>query len=271
MGNRQVLNKIIKMEELPPNWADKIKGKKIVIATPMHDGKCCSAYLKSMLGLWPLLKSLEVEYELLSLDGCSIIELARNEMANGFLWGDDAEYLMFIDSDMGFDPSYVPLMMYYDKDICTAPSPKKQINWKFLKKAIKAGCDDVHELEHHACRYILDGLEHDTVFSPYEMIKMTQAGTGFTMIKREVFEEMAKSKEDKNWYKKDPREPSKYVFFRVMLGHDNFIGEDIYFSQKAVKLGFEVWLCPWMEITHVGVHEFHGNLKVVSELGESGY
>jgi len=259
------------MEELPPDWADKIKGKKVVIATPMHGGKCCSAYLKSMLGLWSLLKDLGVEYELICLDGYSIIELARNEIANGFLWDSDAEYLMFIDSDMGFDPSYVPLMMYYDKDICTGPSPKKQINWKFLKKAIKAGCDDVEELQHYACRYILDGLDKDTVFSPYEMIKMKQAGTGFTLIKREVFEKMAKSKEHKDWYKKEPKEHSKYVFFRVVSGHDGFLGEDVYFTRNAVKLGFEIWLCPWMEITHVGVHEFHGDLKVVSKLGESGY
>ena len=259
------------MEELPSNWADEIKGKRVLIATPMHDGRCCSAYLKSMLKLWSLLKDLGVGYELLSLDGFSIIEFARNELANGFLEASDAEYLMFIDSDMGFDPAYVPLMMFYDKDIITAPSPKKEINWKILKEAIESeATDDIDELQYFAGSYILDGLDKGTEFDAFEMTKLNQAGTGFTLIKREVFEKMSEKPALENLYRPNKGSPYRHVFFRVVSGNGEMIGEDVYFTRKAIDLGFEVWLCPWMEITHVGNWEFHGDLKVVSKLGKTG-
>ena len=38
------------------------------------------------------------------------------------------------------------------------------------------------------------------------------------------------------------------------------------FCQWARKIGFTTWLCPWMEVNHVGTHVFNGTLKDLGRL-----
>ena len=38
------------------------------------------------------------------------------------------------------------------------------------------------------------------------------------------------------------------------------------FCQFARKIGFTTWLCPWMEVNHVGTYVFNGTLKDLGKL-----
>ena len=38
------------------------------------------------------------------------------------------------------------------------------------------------------------------------------------------------------------------------------------FCQWARKIGFTTWLCPWMEVNHVGTYVFNGTLKNLGKL-----
>ena len=38
------------------------------------------------------------------------------------------------------------------------------------------------------------------------------------------------------------------------------------FCQWARKLGFKTWLCPWMEVNHVGTYVFNGTLRDLGNL-----
>ena len=38
------------------------------------------------------------------------------------------------------------------------------------------------------------------------------------------------------------------------------------FCQWARKIGFTTWLCPWMEVNHVGTYVFNGTLKDLGNL-----
>ena len=38
------------------------------------------------------------------------------------------------------------------------------------------------------------------------------------------------------------------------------------FCQWARKIGFTTWLCPWMEVNHVGTYVFNGTLKDLGKL-----
>jgi glycosyltransferase involved in cell wall biosynthesis len=250
--------------KLPENWEKNIEGKTIIIATPMIDGVCCSNYLKSVVSSVSLLRDLGVKSNLMTLNGCSVIELARNTMAQGFL-DSGADFLMFIDSDMGFDPAYIPLMMYFDKDIITGPSPQKEINWKLIDEAYRNGDEfNLEDLPYIGGKYILQGLDSGTTFNPMDLTELNWCGTGFTLIKREVFEGL--KDETKVIYS----ERGQYnLFFQVDYSDQAFNGEDVYFTKLAKRNGFEIWLCPWMEITHVGKYDYVGDLKSVSKIGRT--
>ena len=252
------------MKDLPKEWYRELEHKKVAICTPMISGECCSAYLQSMVNLVSLLNSLNIKFKLITMDGVSVIDLARNLLTHQFL-KTDADYLMFKDADMGFDPAYVPLMMFYGKDITTGPSPKKEINWDRINQATnQSNFFKKINLKYLASNYILGKIDcNKEDFSPLEMVRMDRAGTGFTLIKRKVFEEL--SKKAKHFYWEDSKIK---IFFNISYENEKFHGEDIYFTKEAKKAGFEVWLCPWMEIIHVGQYRYVGDFKSLEDYDE---
>jgi len=49
-------------------------------------------------------------------------------------------------------------------------------------------------------------------------------------------------------------------------GSDRYLSEDYMFCQWARKIGFTTWLCPWMEVNHVGTYVFNGTLRDLGQL-----
>ena len=48
-----------------------------------------------------------------------------------------------------------------------------------------------------------------------------------------------------------------------------YLSEDYWFCQKCQEIGMQVWLCPWMELAHVGSYVFGGSLAALSAAGAS--
>ena len=46
-----------------------------------------------------------------------------------------------------------------------------------------------------------------------------------------------------------------------------YLSEDYNFCYHAQKIGMKVWLCPWMELKHVGSFIFGGSLRDLAALG----
>ena len=62
-------------------------------------------------------------------------------MVDEFLNRSDASHLLFIDSDIHFQPEDVIAMLALDKDVIGGPYPKKAIKWKSIKTAITKNPD----------------------------------------------------------------------------------------------------------------------------------
>lgn len=48
-----------------------------------------------------------------------------------------------------------------------------------------------------------------------------------------------------------------------------YLSEDYMFNQYVQKIGFKVWLCPWMKLQHVGSYVFSGTLFDLAQVGAS--
>jgi hypothetical protein len=103
------------------------------------------------------------------------------------------------------------------------------------------------------------------------------------MIQREVFEKFREEypqfsyKPDHN--RSEHFDGSRYIhaFFDTVIDNeayagkgsnnsDRYLSEDYMFCQWARKIGFKTWLCPWMEVNHVGAYVFNGTLKDLGRL-----
>lgn len=46
-----------------------------------------------------------------------------------------------------------------------------------------------------------------------------------------------------------------------------YLSEDYWFCQKAREIGLRTWLCPWMQLFHVGTYIFGGSLADLASIG----
>ena len=162
------------------------------------------------------------------------IHQLREHLANQAL-GLEADYLMFIDSDMIFPPNRIEKLLAAKKPIIGA-----DYNYKITPKMSVTKIDP----EKIDKKYI----EKDPNYPQYIRLKenprpnfpfeVKALATGFMLIETEVFKKLKKP-----WFWFD-------------IEKENLVGEDLYFCQKAKKAGISVWCEPTIKIEHIGDYRY---------------
>ena len=102
--------------------------------------------------------------------------------------------MLFIDSDINFNPQDVLAMLALDKDVIGGPYPKKAIKWKSVKKAVTNNPEvDAATLEKVAGDFVFNPVKGTSQFSVTEPLEVLEIGTGFMMVKKEVFAKFEKA------------------------------------------------------------------------------
>lgn len=247
---------------------------KLFVATPMYGGQNNGLYMKACLDLQGLCMQYGIEIRFSFLFNESLITRARNYLVDEFLRS-KSTHLLFIDSDILFDPNDVLALIALDKDVIGAPYPKKSINWKNIGQAlIKNPTMNVGELENLVGDYVFNPVPGTKQFNVREPLEVMEIGTGYMMVKREVFDKFKEAYPELN-YKPDHIgqanfDGSRYIhaFFDTVIDPDShrYLSEDYMFCQWSRKIGIKIWLCPWMKTTHVGTYGFQGDLPAVASL-----
>lgn len=173
---------------------DDLRKNKIFIATPMYGGSNHGMYMKSALDLQAMCQQYGIETRFSFLFNESLITRARNYLVDEFLRCEGFTHLLFIDSDIHFNPQDVLTLMALDKDIIGAPYPKKSINWQNVWRAAKRAADtnpvlDPNDLAGVTGDYVFNPVPGTTQFKVTEPLEVMEIGTGFMMVKRHVFDE----------------------------------------------------------------------------------
>jgi hypothetical protein len=258
---------------------EDLKKNKIFVATPMYGGMAHGLYIKSSLDLQNTMSKYGIETKFSFLFNESLITRARNYLVDEFLRS-GFTHMLFIDSDIHYNPQDVLAMMALDKDVIGGPYPKKSINWKNVAEAARKHPEmPAHELEQLVGDYVFNVVKGTSQFSVTEPLEVMEIGTGYMMIKREVFEKM-KDAYPTIHYKPDHVgqanfDGSRYIhaYFDTVIdykdsitggGSDRYLSEDYMFCQMWRKIGGQIYLCPWMKTQHVGSYAFTGNMPAVA-------
>lgn len=227
----------------------------LVVGTPMYGGMCCSEYTKSILALQSDMEKTGHKLTCVFLGNESLIQRARNTVAHHFL-ETDASHLLFIDADQSFRNIDIVKMIQADKDIIVGPVPMKGINWNRVKQGavlnhprldLLTGIFNINKLEGHEMK------------GPDEPFQIKHGGTGFMLIKREVFEKLKNSVGTyTNGRQSIPDGEKVYDFFQVAIHEGLLLSEDFWFCHKWREVGGTVWAAPWCELGHFGSYLFSG-------------
>jgi len=173
---------------------DELSKKKLFLATPMYGGNCTGMYSKSVADLSALCLRYGVELKMYYLFNESLITRARNYCCDEFMRS-GSTHLMFIDSDIGFNPNDVIAMLAIQSDespydVIAGPYPKKCISWEKIKQAVDKGVADENPgvLEKYVGDYVFNPVQGSKQIPIGQPVEVSEAGTGFMMIRRQTFE-----------------------------------------------------------------------------------
>ena len=301
---------------------EELRKRKLFIAAPMYGGQCAGMFTRSIADLSALCTHYGIQVRFYFLFNESLITRARNYCADEFMRSGDT-HLMFIDSDIGFDPKDIIALLALQNsddevdnyDIIAGPYPKKCISWEKIKLAVDKGMADENpnDLEKFVGDYVFNPTGETREIPLGQPVEVLEAGTGFMMIRRNTFEKFQKTypqqfykpdhvrtehfdgsreimaffdtpidhkrtnmnAELEEFLKKNPKAKAKEIVDFVKDPNNGllkdyskrYLSEDYMFCQWVRNAGMKVWLCPWMELKHVGSYVFGGSLPDIARIG----
>ena len=253
---------------------EELRKNKLFVATPMYGGMNHGLFMKSCLDLQAMMNHYKIETKFSFLFNESLITRARNYLTDEFLRS-DFTHLLFIDSDIHFNPQDIIALLALDKDIIGAPYPKKSMNWGNIAHGARTHPDlDPRELEKLVGEYVFNVVKGTKQFAVTESLEVMEIGTGFMMVKRDVFGKFAEAYPNLK-YKPDHVgqahfDGSRYIhaYFDTVIDSvsERYLSEDYMFCQWWRNIGGKIYLCPWMKTQHIGTYAFTGDMPKVAEL-----
>lgn len=219
-----------------------LAGKSVFIALPAYDFKVSLKLAISLAKFARMALEHGVAIQIGSICGCSVVSRARNLLAQDMLES-NCDYLLFIDSDINFEPEDIFRLMAWASD------PKKGI----VGAVPRTRSED---------KVYIANLDYDEnkelTMNRMGLVRAERIATAFMLIRREVFTTMVEAHPEWKYYDKrsDRMVPCLFDF---ELTEEGYIGEDYLFCDRARELGFEVWVDPTITLGHMGIQEYVGN------------
>jgi len=186
--------------------------RSVFIATPTYDGWFCMEHTTSLFETGVLLAAAGYGCYHSVAPGNPFLDMARNELVEKFL-ASDADDLLFIDADVGWDAKAVTRILSYEQEVVGGLVPKRD----------PLRSDSYHE-------NALTG-----VMSKEGLFQSKEIPTAFVRIKRSAFEKMQRPFYKIGSSKADFGEDIYFCRRWVETGNYCWIDADITFTHRGGK------------------------------------
>ena len=244
---------------------------KLFLSTPCYGGLCLESYATSIINLQVALIKEGIMLYIDTTENESLVHRARNVSVGRFMQKSDADYFMFIDADIHFDPESVVRLVKSGYDVSVACYPKKYVDWNQAAKAAMKG--DSRNMAMLSSSLVVNfGASKIQVENGF--IPILDGPTGFMVIKREVFKKMEESYPEL-WCVNDHqnRDFDRYcALFDCMIDpvSKRYLSEDYAFCRRWQQMGGKIYADIHTTLGHVGNLPFsgclHERLKVLKTI-----
>lgn len=237
---------------------------KILIATPAYDASVTLEYLASIVQLLDRFRAERPDVRFgIETIAISVVHDARNYFASLVLADPTVTHLLFVDADMGFEPTLIMKLLDEDREVAAASYPKRVLDLARVHRAARQAGDPRLALS-RAAEHVGEGA----LLSPTTTIRVTQtgftrvsaAGTGIMLIKRSVLERLRDAYPDL-WIEAGHPDFRALrftggvlqCFLPIRSESGIYASEDLSFCRRWIEgCGGEVWLCLSEAVSHVG-------------------
>lgn len=237
-----------------------------MIALPCYDRQLTEPFTMSLIQACIYFKQIGMRFGIGTISD-SLISRARNSIVAKFMAAEQFTHLLFIDVDLKFNHNDILKMLWHDKDVMTGSYPIKDINWEKVQKLVQSGVEP-NKLAAKATRFVVNPVSagQNKIETDNGAIAVHDAGTGFMLIKREVFTKMfeaypeLKFQDDTGSLKGDELKHTYALFNSYVDENKRFLSEDYGFCRYWQKIGGKIWVDPAVELSHFGRFVYEGNM-----------
>lgn len=248
--------------------AEPKKQASIFLGIPCFACMMTNSFAASLISLQALCAQRGIQIYMDFVGNESLIERARNILVKRFIQQPQFTHMMFIDSDIGFNPMSVIRLLEFDKDCTSAVYPKKSINWELVKEKIAKGSqEDVRQMGLDFNINLISNDQHINGF-----VKVLDVATGFLMMKRGMLERMYEHYKEELFAVNDIQGQNVTDYIAIFACSidkktKRFLSEDYAFCRRWQEMGGDVWADITTPLSHTGSHPFSGNILERITLG----
>ena len=227
---------------------------KIFISTYCYDNKVSVPYMRSILEFMKICRDKKIPYthNIISVS-YENSTMAKNICIASFLSQSDYTHFMFIDSNILFEPSSIFKLIDSDKDIVGGVYPKKRFNYDNIFDNINNNNSTSKLLEQQSSDYIIS-IDNKKKVDDKHCIPVNEIGSGFLMIKRNVFKKIIKSFPEIKTH-------NFYSFFDIKIDDNNFISDDLVFCKRWINMDGTIFARTDIKLTYIGILKYEGSFR----------
>jgi hypothetical protein len=218
---------------------DYLKTTRVHMCMPCYGGQLTESTFMSYIKWANTARQLGLDWTVETMTNESLISRARNTLVSKFLFTKESTHLMFIDADIGWEPWHLLVMLDAQKDVIGGLYPMKSLPIKWCVNGIPGQPEPAPD---------------------QNLIEVSKTGTGFMLIKRDVFEKLDAHPATKP-FKNDiglPQELDPYMktYFDTAVREGRYYSEDWTFCENWRDIGGQVWVDKRVLLRHTGTYTF---------------
>lgn len=216
---------------------DYLRTTRVHIMMPCYGGMLTESTFMSYIKWANTCRQLGIDWTMETMTNESLISRARNTLVAKFLNNPDSTHLMFVDADIGWEPWHLLVMLNRQVDVIGGLYPMKTLPVKWVVNGFEGAEEGP------------DGLQ-----------EVSKTGTGFMLVKRDVFEKLNAHPAVKP-FNNDiglPKELDKHLrtYYDTAVRENRYYSEDWTFCENWRDIGGKIWVDKRVLLRHTGTYVF---------------
>jgi len=250
----------------------------LYILTPCYASLCYIDYTNCIIETIEVLRRFNIPVKVSFCKNDSLVSRARNNLVASAMCDTLMTHMLFIDSDIIWNPYDVLKLLMADKGLVGGIYPLKKYNWNVLTESkdatqkllekknssqLHANTTDENFIKYSLVRYNVNFLE-STLSIQNNLAKVRHLPTGFMMIKRSTIESMAqafpstKYTDDCGFLHGEEQNKWAYALFDCGVEEGHYFSEDWLFCHRWTKMGGNIYMDVSIALSHIGNECFDG-------------
>jgi len=255
----------------------------VYILTPCYGGLCCVDYLSCLLATIERFRNLGIELKIEFCKNDSLVSRARNNLVARAMNDPKMTHIIFIDSDISWDPLDIVKLLLADKQLVGGIYPLKFYDWKDLIKdknnpynsnviqswinrknqsQFKDIISDEALVQQKLLKYNVNYLDN-TLNIDKNLAQVRHLATGFMMFKRSVIEKMSKAYPSTKYtddvqFLSGSENDFAYALFDCGVHENHYMSEDWLFCERWRSMGGKIFIDVSIALSHTGCETYRG-------------